>query len=259
MKARAPSPVWLCLPVCLLFVMPFGSLATQTPWQSLHLAYGDWSAVGVSLGYGVLAMVLIFALGTPPALWLARTTTRLRPWIEAMVLAVMLTPPLAMGILLVATYGPYGTAGDLLERIGVVINNNAVAFVLAQLYGGMAYFIIAARAAFEAVPESMEEAANVLGATRLQIFLRITLPLAGRGLAAGLVLAWVRVVGEFGIVMVFAYFPQGLPVKLFVNLQNEGVDAVYALLWLMLAVSLPVPLLMLFVTKPRVEAGTVKS
>jgi len=50
------------------------------------------------------------------------------------------------------------------------------------------------------------------------------------------------VIGEFGIGMVFAYFPQGIPVKLFVNLQNDGVDAVYALLWLLLLVTLPFPL-----------------
>ncbi|MDB5653485.1 MAG: sulfate transporter permease, partial [Tardiphaga sp.] len=125
-------------------------------------------------------------------------------------------------------------------------------FVLAQLYGGMAYFILSARASFEAIPEATEQAAEVLGASRLQTFRLITLPLASRGLAAGMIAAWVRVVGEFGIMMVFAYFPQGLPVKLFVNLQNEGVDAVYALLWIMLAVTLPLPLLTLFVLKQRI-------
>lgn len=253
MQPRKPSLFWLCLPACLLFVVPFLSLAKETPWQNFRLAYGDWTAVGVSLGYGLGSMALIFVLGVPLALWLARTTSRLRPFVEAVVLAVLLTPPLAMGILLVSAYGPYGTAGDLLARLGVIINNNAVAFVLAQLYGGMAYFILSAQASFEAVPETVEQAAEVLGATRLQIFRLITLPLASRGLAAGMIAAWVRVVGEFGIMMVFAYFPQGLPVKLFVNLQNEGVDAVYALLWIMLAVTLPLPLLMLFVLKQRVR------
>jgi molybdate/tungstate transport system permease protein len=253
MKPRRLSLFWLCLPACLLFVVPFLSLARETPWQSFQLAYGDWNAVGVSLGYGLGSMVLIFVFGVPPALWLARTTSRLRPWIEAVVLAVLLTPPLAMGILLVSAYGPYSTAGDLLQRIGVIINNNAVAFVLAQLYGGMAYFILAARAAFEAVPVADEQAAATLGASRSQIFRLITLPLARRGLAAGMIAAWVRVVGEFGIVMVFAYFPQGLPVKLFVNLQNEGVESVYALLWIMLAVTLPLPLLTLYILKQRVE------
>ncbi len=55
-------------------------------------------------------------------------------------------------------------------------------------------------------------------------------------------LAWVRAVGEFGIVMIFAYFPQGIPVKLYTNLQNDGVDAVYTLLWMLLLVTLPLPM-----------------
>lgn len=60
-----------------------------------------------------------------------------------------------------------------------------------------------------------------------------------RGLATGLAIAWVRAVGEFGIVLVFSYFPQGIPVKLYINLQNDGVNAVYSLIWLLLLFTLP--------------------
>jgi molybdate/tungstate transport system permease protein len=248
---RRSKLFWLCLPACLLFCVPFATLAVGTSWSSLRLVYGDWTAVGVSLGLGLLSMALIFLLGLPPALWLARSASKLKPAVELVVLASVLTPPLAMGILLISAYGPYGTVGELLQRLGVVLNNNAAAFVLAQIYGGMAYFILSARASFEAVSLSNDEAAIVLGATRFQTFWRVTLPLARRGIAVGLVMAWVRVIGEFGIVVVFAYFPQGIPVKLFVNLQNEGVDAVYALLWLILAVTLPLPLLLLHALRQK--------
>jgi len=70
-------------------------------------------------------------------------------------------------------------------------------------------------------------------------------------LTTGLIGAGVRIIGEFGIVAVFAYFPQGIPVKLFVNLQNEGVDSVYSLVWLLLAVCLPLPLWLLRTSKGR--------
>lgn len=246
---RRSQLAWFCLPACLLFIVPFVTLAFGTAWSDIHLAYGDGSAVFVSLGLGLLAMALIVLLGLPPALWLARSVSRFKPAIELLILASLLTPPLAMGILLISAYGPYGTVGDLLQRLGVILNNNAAAFVLAQIYGGLAYFILSARAAFEAVPVSNDEAAFVLGATRLQTFWLVTLPLARRGIGIGLIMAWVRIIGEFGIVMVFAYFPQGMPVKLFVDLQNEGVEAVYALLWLMLAVTLPMPLIMLHVLR----------
>ncbi|ECV7111589.1 sulfate ABC transporter permease, partial [Salmonella enterica subsp. enterica serovar Newport] len=67
-------------------------------------------------------------------------------------------------------------------------------------------------------------------------------------------LAWVRETGEFGIVMIFAYFPQGMPVQLYNNLQNDGVDAVYVLLWLLLLFTLPVPLLCFSVSR-RIRHG----
>jgi molybdate/tungstate transport system permease protein len=237
-----PALVYLILPACLLCVLPFAALFWQTGWDDIHLAYGDGDAVAVSLTLGLISILLILLLGTPLALWLARTRSRLKPVVEIIVLAVLLTPPLGMGIVLLSVYGPYATVGALLGRIGIELNNNASAFILCQVYGGIAYFVMAATAAFEAVPADAEEAATVLGATAFQTFRLVTVPLALRGLAAGLIVAWVRVIGEFGIVTIFAYFPQGIPVKLYVNLQNEGIDQVYALLWLMLAVTLPLPL-----------------
>jgi molybdate/tungstate transport system permease protein len=81
-----------------------------------------------------------------------------------------------------------------------------------------------------------------LGASPWNRFRFLTLPLALPGLASAVTLAWVRAVGEFGIVMIFAYFPQGIPVKLYTNLQNDGVDTVYTLLWMLLVVTLPLPM-----------------
>ncbi|UVA77288.1 molybdate ABC transporter permease subunit [Pandoraea commovens] len=234
-----------------LLAVPFVALAVETPWRHFRLAYGDWDAVAVSLGLSCLSMTIIVVLGTRVAHWLASTRSRLARLAQGLVLVALMTPPLAMGILLATAYGPVGTFGALLARGGILLGNNAPAFVLSQVYGGLPYFILAARAAFEAVPPVLPVAARSLGATPWQVFRRVTLPLARGGLAAGLVVAWVRVIGEFGIVMIFAYFPQGIPVKLYVNLQNDGLGAVYALLWLLLVVALPLPILVLMMTRRR--------
>ncbi len=233
---------WLGLPALVLLVAPMLALIGATGWVHLHLAYGDWSAVGVSLGLTAVSMLVIVLLGTPLAFWLARTRARGRGLVETAVLLSLLTPPLAMGIVLVCAYGPYGSIGERLAQLGISLNNNPPAFVLAQVYGGLAYYILCARNAFEQVPRALGEAARSLGSTPMEVFWRIDLPVARRGLANGLAIVWARVIGEFGIVMVFAYFPQGMPVKLFVNLQNDGMDSVFALLWLLLAVTLPFPL-----------------
>jgi molybdate/tungstate transport system permease protein len=233
---------WLAVPALLLLALPFITLICVTPWHGFHLAYGDWDSVATSLGLSGISIPLIILLGTPLALWLARTASPMRHWMEIMVLIPLLTPPLALGILLVSVYGPYGALGSVIGRIGISVTNNAGAFVIAQIYGALPYYVISARTAFEAVPTAVEDAAKVLGAPPWQILFRLTLPLARQGLATGLAIAWVRVIGEFGIVLVFSYFPQGIPVKLYINLQNDGIDAVYSLLWLLLVVTLPFPL-----------------
>ena len=115
----------------------------------------------------------------------------------------------------------------------------------------MPYYVVTARAAFENVPRELEEIALTLGKERWQVFLEVSVKLARLGLAAGLALAWVRALGEFGIVLIIAYFPHGIPVQLFVNLQDSGLDAVYPLLWLFLLVAMPLPLWLGMVSRRR--------
>jgi molybdate/tungstate transport system permease protein len=188
--------------------------------------------------------VLIVVLDTPLAWWLARHSFHGKWLLEAIILLALLTPPLAMGILLTTLYGPYGPVGSLVTRTGIELTNSAPAFVLAQFYGARPYFVVAARAAFEGVPRELEHIALTLGKSPWQTFWLVSTPLARLGLATGIALAWVRALGEFGIVLILAYYPQGIPVKLWVNLQDIGLPAVYPLLWVFFLVAMPLPLIL---------------
>ncbi|PLZ02861.1 sulfate ABC transporter permease [Burkholderia sp. WAC0059] len=231
---------WAALgPALALFAIPFLALIQQTRLAGFRPAYGDWHSVYVSVTLSVWAMLLIVLAGTPLSVWLARTRSWSGRAVETLALFSLLTPSLATGILLVSAYGPYSTIGDALGRAGVSLDNNAASFVLAQVYGGLAYFVLSARTAFEHVPPVLEEAAQDLGCTAWRMFWLITLPLAFRDLVTGGIVTWVRMIGEFGIAAVFSYFPQGVPVKLYVNLQNDGVQSVYVLVWILLALTLP--------------------
>lgn len=218
------------------------ALAAATDWRGFRFASGDGGAALVSLAYSALSLVIVVLLGTPLAWWLARRDFRGKIVAEILLLLPLLTPPLAMGIMLATLYGPYGAAGRTLGRLGVSLTNTPAAFVLAQVYGAAAYYVVSARAAFEGVPVHLEQIALTLGQDPVRVFLRVTLPLARLGLASGLALAWVRALGEFGIVLIVAYYPQGIPVKLWTNLQDIGLNAVYPLLWLFFMIALPVPL-----------------
>jgi molybdate/tungstate transport system permease protein len=243
-RLQVRVPTLLSLLTLLLLAAPFAGLALATSWRHFGFADGDGEAIAVSLCYSLAALVLIIALGTPLAWWLARHRVRGGWLIDALLLLALLTPPLALGLLLATLYGPYAPAGHLLERAGLVLTNSPCAFVMAQFYSALPYYVIAARAAFEGVPRELEQLALTLGHSPWRSFLHVSLPLARLGLAAAVALAWVRALGEFGAVLIVAYYPQGIAVKLWVNLQNIGLDAVYPLLWVFFLVAMPLPLML---------------
>ncbi len=228
----------------IFLALPFVGLFISTPWTHLQLQTGDVDSIKVSLLYTIEAVIIVVAFGTPVAWWLARHTFRGKLLVELLVLLPLLTPPLAMGLLLSMSYGPYSWLGQPLGRLGLSLTNTPESFLLAQIYGSAPFYIVAARSAFEGVPRELELISLTLGQSPWRTFWRVTVPLAGLGLGAGVALAWVRALGEFGIVLIVAYYPQGIPVKLWVNLQDTGLPAVYPLLWLFFVIGLPLPLIM---------------
>ena len=228
------------------------ALALLYPFTALFARIGPWqwgedvrgpalSSVRVSLLLTGCAMVMIVAMGTPVAVYIARCRTRERLLWQAVLLVPILLPPLALGILLTLAFGPYGAVGKFLEHFGIMMTNSAAAFVSTQVYVGMGYYVLGAVAAFDAVPVMLEKQAALLGLAPWKVFLRVTLPLSRLGLAVALSIAWVRAIGEFGAVVVTAYYPSGMPVQLWVNLQSFGLPAVMPLLVVFLAAALPLP------------------
>lgn len=222
---------------------PFSALFARIgPWQWGPEVRGPaLASIRVSLLLTGLAMVIIVVLGTPVAAYIAQCRARERLIWQALLLVPILLPPLALGILLTLAFGPYGSVGAWLEHYGVIMTNSVTAFVTTQVYVGMGYYVLGAVAALDAVPVMLQKQAALLGLTPFKVFLRVTLPLARLGLGVALSLAWVRAIGEFGAVVVTAYYPSGMPVQLWVNLQSFGLPAVMPLLVVFLAIALPFP------------------
>ena len=196
-------------------------------------------------------MAIVVAIGTPVALYVSRTASTERIAWQAILLTSILLPPLALGILLSLAFGPHEPVGLLLHRLGILTSNSATAFTATQVYVSMGYYVLAAIAAFDTVPRSLEHQAALLGARANRAFWRVTFPLARLGLAVALSLGWVRALGEFGAVVVTAYYPSGMPVQLWVNLQSFGLPAVMPLLIVFLVAALPLPLLVLVLAQRR--------
>lgn len=225
------------------FLYPFLGLWTPVgPWQwNAGVPGSTAAAVRVSLELTGLAMLIVIAGGTPLA-WQLSHQRGWRRWLwEAPVLLSMLLPPLALGLLLALSLGPSSGLGRILLSLGLETSNSRLAFVLTQIYVSLGYYVIAARAAFAGQDSEWETTAALLGQNPWQTFRRVTLPLARLGLAAALSLAWVRALGEFGAIVITAYYPSGMPVQLWVNLQDTGLPGVMPLLIIFLLIALPLP------------------
>jgi molybdate/tungstate transport system permease protein len=241
------------------------ALALLYPFTALFAHVGAWqwgddvrasalASVRVSLLLTSGAMAIIVALGTPLAVYITRCSARERLVWQAVLLIPILLPPLALGILLSLAFGPYGMVGGALQRTGVALTNSATAFIVTQVYVGMGYYVLGAAAAFDGVPAILQKQAALLGLRPRQVFLRVTFPLARLGLAVALSIAWIRTISEFGAVVVTAYYPSGIPVQLWVNLQSMGLPAVMPLLVVFLAVALPLPWLVHVLAQRRSRA-----
>jgi len=242
MAAKAAIHALPLLSVLAFLSVPLLGLLTGGNWNPANLDPDDLRAILTSLLGGAVAVTLITLFGTPLALYLARTPGRLSALAEALVLIPMLMPTLALGILLASCFGPAAPAGALAARFGLILTNTPAAFILAALYAALPTYIIAARSALAQIPREFEHIARTLGDTPLRVFFRVTLPLAQRGLAAALALCWVRALGEFGIVLIIAYFPAGMPVRLWTDVQDLGIQAVFPLVAAFLVATLPLPL-----------------
>jgi molybdate/tungstate transport system permease protein len=161
-------------------------------------------------------------------------------WWQGVLLVSILLPPIALGILISLAFGPHA-AGALLARAGLRMSNTPLAFVVTQVYVSAGYYVLGAVAAFDRVPRALEAQAGLLGLGPAAVFQRVTLPLARLGLAVALSLAWVRALTEFGAIIVTAYYPAGMPVALWTNLENFGLPAVMPLLVIFLVTALPLP------------------
>ncbi|MBI2911831.1 MAG: ATP-binding cassette domain-containing protein [Chloroflexi bacterium] len=196
------------------------------------------AALGVSLVTSTVATAAATLLGVPLAYWLARTAFPGRRLALALVFLPMVLPPITGGILLLQLFGPYGPFGMLLQRVGVVVVQSELGIVLAQLFVVAPFVVVAAQAAFLGLDPELELAAATLGRSPFQVFWRVALPLALPGILAGVLLAWLRALGEFGATLVLSFHPYTLPVLMWVQLTGTGLAAALPLAGIAVALAL---------------------
>ncbi len=195
------------------------ALLSPEEWTALLLSLKvSIIAVGASLPLGIWVAVVL-ARARMPGLWL----------LNAVVHLPLILPPVVTGYALLLTFGRKGPVGALLERyLGFTFAFQWTGAVLAAAVMSFPLMVRAIRLAVEAVDPKLEQAASTLGASRLWVFLTVTLPLILPGVIAGLILAFAKAMGEFGATITFvANIPgrtQTLPSAIYAFLQVPGAD-----------------------------------
>ena len=165
----------------------------------------NWQIVWLTLGVAVLSTAAILPLGIGLAWLLARPGWRGKSVVETLVALPLVMPPVATGLILLRLLGRRGAIGYWLEeKLGIEIVFTWKAVVIALGVMSFPLLVRTARVAFQEVNPRLEQIARTLGAGEWRVFFTVSLPLAGRGIAAGTLLAFARALGEFGATIMVA-------------------------------------------------------
>lgn len=214
--------------------MPLLALLVRTPWRELGRLLAEsevLSALRLSLESASAATAAAVVFGVPLAWMLARLRFRGIGLVRALVTLPLVLPPVVGGIALLLALGRNGIVGRYLDQwFGVTLPFTTAGVVVAETFVAMPFLVVTVEGALRGADADTEEAAVTLGASRLTVFRRITLPAIGPSLAAGAILCWARALGEFGATITFAgNFPgttQTMPLKIYEAFQLEPQAAV---------------------------------
>ena len=199
-----------------------------------------WPALNLSVRIAATATVLAAVVTVPLAHWMARHRFAGKSIAEGLLLMPLVLPPTVVGYLILMTFGARGGIGRWLGGYSIVFKFEGA--VLAAAVVALPMLYAPAKAAFASVDRELEDVALLFGASRLQMFWHVSIPLARRGLLSGVLLAFARALGEFGAtVMVFGWQPGRLtlPISIYADYEQENLShataAVIALSLLSLA------------------------
>lgn len=230
-----------------VFVIPFAGLLARVPWSDLpELLTGDivLDALRLSLVASIAATALAAVLGVPLAWLMARVEFPGRAIVRGIVTLPLVLPPVVGGAALLFALGRRGLVGEpLYEATGLILPFSTWGVVIASTFVAMPFLVITVEGALRNLDRRYEGAASTLGAGKWTVLRRVTLPMIGPSVLAGLVLTWARAFGEFGATITFAGNLQGrtqtMPLAVFVALESDR-DTAVAISLVMVAVSLVV-------------------
>jgi len=247
---RRGAPLFIVAPAVIglaFLVLPLVALLVRAPWSGLPELLSDsqvLTALRLSLECATAATIVSLILGVPLAWVLARLRFPGLGLVRALVTLPLVLPPVVGGLALLLAFGRNGIFGRYLDDwFGITLPFTTAGVIVAETFVAMPFLVITVEGALRSADLGLEEAATTLGASRLMVFRRITLPLVGPSLLAGAVLCWARALGEFGATITFAgNFPgttQTMPLAVYNALETDP-EAAVALSLVLLVVAVAI-------------------
>lgn len=198
----------------------------------------NWSALMLSLQVTIVATTILFVVGLVLGVFLARFRIPGQIIIEVIIFLPLVLPPSVLGYLLLLALG---RGSPIVEWFHINLLFSWYAAAIASAVVGLPLMFQSARTAIASVDHNLENAARTLGSSELEILWRVTLPLARRGVIAGLILGGARALGEFGAtLMVAGNIPgqtQTLPLAIYDAVQARRYDEAQMMVVVMTAVA----------------------
>jgi len=191
------------------------SISSVTPQTMLAVIKdeGFRSALWLTVQTATISTVIVLLLGVPLAYVLARGSFAGKPLVNALVDVPILIPQTIVGLSLMNLMGPKTALGvALMEWFNLRISGSAFGIIAVQIFVATPFLVRTVAVTFGAQAAEYEKTARSLGASAFGAFFRVSLPLAGRGILAGVIMAWARAASESGALMIIAYKPMTVPI-----------------------------------------------
>jgi len=214
----------------------------------------DFEAIWLTLKLASLTTVILLVFGTPLAWWLARSTSKGKQVVRALVALPLVLPPTVIGFYLLLLFGPQGPLGQLTGKLGWDgLPFSFAGLVLASVLYSMPFVIQPLYNAFDALSVGTLEVAATLRASPLDTFFSVVLPLSRPGYITAIVMGFAHTVGEFGVVLMIGGNIPGktrvISVQIYDHVEALNYDHAHVLAAMMLLFSFVV-LLMLYLFNP---------
>lgn len=168
----------------------------------MFLSESDLQAILLTVRLASVVTAILLLVGTPVAWWLARSRSRLKGVLGAVVALPLVLPPSVLGFYLLLAMGPDGPVGHLTRTLGIgALPFTFWGLVVASVFYSLPFMVQPLQNAFEAIGDRPLEVAATLGASRLDAFFTVALPLARPGFLTASILTFAHTVGEFGVVL----------------------------------------------------------